>query len=162
MSIPTTYQQSLRTSQVAAIFPVAAFTLVQATLRLSIWNQVWELELVFEAGQDVSLLTFNPKHVVLIDSRSMTSIAVSGHREEAQMDNIICIWLSSGVVRRLSSAVAEESILLSTVPEYLQQKNLVVGAKVDDMQVRVAYVGTLSLRAMWHILVEFLSLCSEH
>ena len=131
-------------SQVAAIFPVEAFVLVEAVIKMYDWNLVWALELVYADEVDVSSLTLNLGSIVLSDSRSpTTSLAVSGVRDTAAPANIIRIQLAGNISKTLAPAAARNTIMLTVAPEYLKQNDLVVGAKVDDANVKIVPIGML-------------------
>jgi hypothetical protein len=132
-------------SQVAAIFPVEAFVLVEAVIKMYDWNLVWALELVYADEVDVSSLTLNLGSIVLSDSRSpaATRVAVSGVRDTAAPANMIRIQLSGNISKTLAPAAARNTIMLTVAPEYLKQNNLIVGAKIDDANVKIVPIGML-------------------
>jgi hypothetical protein len=128
--------------QVAAIFPISQFTLVDAIIKMYDWNLVWKLVLVFENGQDVSSLAFEAEHVALFDSSAAAVTAVvSGNREAATSPYMIVIQLSTSVTRLLAKGVTSNSIKLTAASGFLRQNGVIVGTKVEEFSVRVVPVG---------------------
>jgi hypothetical protein len=132
--------------QVAAIFPISQFSLVDAIIKMYDWNLVWKLVLVFENGQDVSSLVFEAEHVALFDSTAASVTAVvSGNREAATSPNMIVIQLSTSVTRLLAKGVTSNSIKLTAASGFLRQNGVIVGTKVDEFSVRVVPVGMFAV-----------------
>ena len=119
--------------------------LVTAVIKMSDWNLVWALELVYADEVDVSSLTLNLGSIVLSDSRSpaTTSVAVSGVRDTAVPANLIRVQFAGNISKTLASAAAENTIILTVAAEYLRQNELVVGAREEGTKVQVISVGML-------------------
>jgi hypothetical protein len=132
-------------SQVAAIFPVDAFVLVKAVIKMYDWNLVWALELVYADAVDVSSLTLDLGSIMLSDSRSSatTRVAVSGVRDTAAQSHVIRVQLSDNISKTLASAAAENTIILTVAAEYLRQNDLVVGVRVEAVEPKIVPVGML-------------------
>ncbi len=111
------------------------------------WNLVWALELVYADEVDVSSLTLNLGSIVLSDSRSPATsrVAVSGVRDMAAPANMIRVQLTGNISKPLAAAAAENTIILTVVPDYLRQGDLVVGARVEAVEPKIVPVGMLYL-----------------
>jgi hypothetical protein len=152
-------------TQVAAIFPVEAFVLVEAVIKMYDWNLVWALELVYADEVDVSSLTLNLGSIVLSDSLSPATsrVAVSGVRDTAAPANLIRVHLAGNISKTLAPAAARSTIILTLAPEYLKQNELVVGIGVEAMEAQIVPVGMLQ-SSLWFIgllMIMFCCTCSH-